>query len=447
MTTYHSAQALIDGSVVRDVRVSEHDGAIDVVGTGQAARAGDVHLPGILLPGFANAHSHAFQRLLRARTHTDGGTFWTWRERMYRAALRLDPDTYAELATAVFAEMALTGTAAVGEFHYLHHARGGRLYSDPNAMGEALVEAARRAGVRLTLIDTLYLSGGLDDRGRELPLEPAQQRFADASFDAWATRHRALRDRFAAASDVRIAAAVHSVRAVDPALYRPFLEVVEEDEPVHAHVSEQPSENAQARAAYGRTPAEVLADAGMLQPRFTAVHLTHLTQRDVELVAGSGATACLCPSTERDLADGIGPARALADHGVPVALGSDQHVVLDVFEEARGLEHGERLASGRRGRFTPTQLLTAATTAGHRSIGHSGGRIAVGEPCDLVAVRLDSVRTAGADPAQILFAAAAGDVTDVIVSGSRIVAGGRHRLGDIGELLVRAIDRIEDGAA
>src|SRR5690606_23003891 len=124
----------------------------------RAAAAGAERLPGVVLPGFANCHSHAFHRALRGRTHTGGGTFWTWREGMYAVAERLDPDRYLELATAVYAEMALAGVTAVGEFHYLHHGPGGVPYDDPNAMGQALVEAAARAGVRLTLLDTLYLA-------------------------------------------------------------------------------------------------------------------------------------------------------------------------------------------------------------------------------------------------------------------------------------------------
>ena len=170
-------------------------------------------LDGIVLPGFANAHSHAFHRALRGRTHADGGTFWTWRQQMYALASRLDPDRYFALARAVYAEMVLAGMTVVGEFHYLHHDHRGRAYADPNAMGEALVAAAAEAGIRITLLDVCYLAGGLTDSGHQA-LVPVQQRFSDDTVDAWAARAHAFADRHTGSRTVRVGAAVHSVRAV-----------------------------------------------------------------------------------------------------------------------------------------------------------------------------------------------------------------------------------------
>ncbi|MFZ5871931.1 MAG: amidohydrolase family protein, partial [Actinomycetota bacterium] len=194
-------------------------------------------------------------------------------------------------------------------------------------------------------------------------------------------------------------------------------------------------------AVHGRTPTELLSDAGALGPATTAVHATHLTPGDVRLLGGAATTACFCPSTEADLADGIGPARALADAGAPLCLGSDQHATVDLLGEARLLEAHERLASGQRGRFTPAELVDALTRSGHRSIGRPGaGRIAPGAVADLVAVRLDTVRTAGAAPAQAVMAATAADVCTVVVGGRVVVDQGRHRLGDVGHLLAAAIN-------
>lgn len=378
-------------------------------------------LPGVVLPGFANAHSHAFHRALRGRTHAGGGTFWTWREAMYAVAARLDPDSYRTLATAAYAEMAMAGVTAVAEFHYLHHAPGGVPYADPNAMREALRAAAADAGVRVTLLDTCYLAGGFDT-----PLSGPQLRFGDRDVDAWAER--------AAGAD---GVAVHSVRAVP----REALAVVAKaagGRPVHVHLSEQPAENAACRSRHGLTPSGLLAAEGVLSPDLTAVHATHLTSADITMLGASGTGVCLCPTTERDLADGIGPARALADAGVSLSLGSDQHAVVDLIEEARAMEMHERLATGERGRFTPAALLAAL--ANHAPLGTpDAGRLAVGAPADLVAVRLDTVRTAGADPAQILFAASAADVDTVIVDGETVVADGVHRLGAVGALLTSAI--------
>jgi cytosine/adenosine deaminase-related metal-dependent hydrolase len=216
--------------------------------------------------------------------------------------------------------------------------------------------------------------------------------------------------------------------------------------PLHVHVSEQPAENEECLDAYAATPTQLLHDHGALGPATTAIHATHLMPDDVALLGGQRTTVCLCPTTERDLGDGIGPARALYDAGSPLALGSDQHAVIDLFEEARGLEMHERLATHQRGRFTPGDLLTALSGAGHASLGWpDAGRIEAGAPCDLVAVRLDTPRTAGIDPAQVLYAATATDIDTVVIGGRRIVRAGRHVLGDVGELMHDAVDVVWSG--
>jgi formiminoglutamate deiminase len=427
--TYWAPYALLPGGLAADVTVSVAGGRFAAVTPGTAP-SGAERLPGVLLPGFANGHSHAFHRALRGRTHGDGGTFWSWRDRMYAVAERLDPDSYLALARAVYAEMALAGVTAVGEFHYLHHGPGGRPYADPNAMAEALRQAAADAGVRLTLLDTCYLAGGLDAAGHR-PLAGVQERFGDGTAQAWAERVAALRP----SAGMRVGAAIHSVRAVPAAAVE--LVAGAQDGPLHAHLSEQPAENEACLAHYGCTPTQLLAGRGALGPRTTAVHATHLTAGDVAALGRSGTTACLCPTTERDLADGIGPARALADAGAPLALGSDQHAVVDLLEEARALEMHERLASRRRGRFSPAQLLAALTN--HVPLGGDAGRIEPGARADLVAVALDSPRTAGSAPDQVVLTATAADVRTVLVDGEVVVRDGRHRLGDVGHLLADAI--------
>ncbi|GLW95284.1 formimidoylglutamate deiminase [Actinokineospora globicatena] len=424
MTAYWCASAWLPDGVATGVLVDVADGVITSVTLSDPGDA--TVLPGIVFAGFANAHSHAFHRGLRGRTHGDGGTFWTWRDRMYDLADRLDPDSYYLLARAAYAEMALSGITCVGEFHYLHHAPGGTRYDDQNAMGHAVIQAARDAGIRITLLDTCYLAGGIGK-----PVSQQQQRFSDGDVLSWAARVADL----SPGPDSRIGAAIHSVRAV-PLDALPV--VAGFGGPVHVHLSEQPAENEACLAAYGRTPTQVLADAGALGPRLTAVHATHLTADDIHLLGTSGTGACFCPTTEADLADGIGPARALADAGSPLSLGSDQHAVVDMLLEARALEHGERLRTGHRGRFTPADLVTAMTA--HTSIGWpEAGRIAVGAPADLVAVRLDSARTAGSLPEQAVLAATASDVDTVVVGGRVVVRSGEHVLGDVGRLLAEAI--------
>jgi formiminoglutamate deiminase len=438
MTAYWCASAWLSDGPVDSVRVTVADaaGTITAVETGVPEPApGDERLDGLVLPGFANAHSHAFHRALRGRTHDASGTFWSWRDAMYRVAAELDPDSYRALATAVYAEMALAGITCVGEFHYLHHPVAGGRYGDPNAMAAALREAADAAGVRLTLLDTCYLRGGLSDAGGWLPLDDVQRRFVDTDIDAWADRVALLRPT----ATSRLGVAAHSLRAVPPeALER--VVAVAAGRPLHVHVSEQPAENDQVLAAYGATPVELLAAAGALGPATVAVHATHLSDGDVRLLSRAEAGVCLCPTTERDLADGIGPGGALARAGVRLSLGSDQHAAVDMFEEARGVEMHERLVTHRRGHLSPGALVDMMTAVGHAALGWpEAGRIAPGAIADLVAVRTDSVRTAGARLEQLVLAAGAADVHAVVNAGRVVVRDGRHMLGDIGRLLADAI--------
>jgi len=384
--------------------------------------AGAVRLEGLTLPGLANVHSHAFQRALRGRTHEGPGSFWTWRDLMYAVADRLDPDNYLRLAAAVFAEMALAGFTAVGEFHYVHHGPRGVPYDDPNAMGTALVEAARLAGIRLTLIDACYLDGGFG-----VPLEGPQLRFGDSSAPGWIERVEQLPPPD---SHFRLAAAVHSVRAVPPMAILEVAEWAAERRcPLHAHVSEQRLEQTETRKHRGTTPLGVLAAAGALVPDFTAVHGTHLSKKDIEGLAESASGCCICPTTERDLGDGIGPAAALHQAGVQLSIGSDSQAVIDGLAEIRALEMDSRLASEQRGVLGSHTLLETATANGMGALGWEAGALAIGKLADFVNVRLDRAGTAGCDPSlasSAVFAASGSDVEMVVVGGRPVVREGRH---------------------
>ena len=408
---------------------------ISSVETGVASPPqGATSLAGMTIPGLANAHSHAFQRALRGRTQTGRGDFWTWRERMYEVAEALDPDTYLALARATFGEMALAGITTVGEFHYLHHGPGGEPYEDPNEMGMAVLEAAREAGIRITVLDTCYLHGGFGEGPKR-----GQLRFSDGSAEAWAQRVEA----FEARDGARLGAAIHSVRAVDPDAAAVVAALAAQRSwALHAHVSEQPAENEGCLNAYGRTPTAVLAGAGALSERFTAVHATHLDGQDFPLL--EGCSVCLCPTTERDLADGVGPARRLLEAGAQLSLGTDSHAVIDLFEEARAVELDERLVEGERGAHSAAALLEAATAGGQASLGWpEAGRIAPGALADLVTVGLDSVRLAGATAEHLIesvvFAAEAPDVHHVIVGGEFIVRDGGHARLDVPAELANSI--------
>ncbi len=437
------------GGLRRDVLIEASGERITAVTpeAGEQPQDRVTRLAGLTMPGLANAHSHAFHRALRGITQAGRGTFWTWRERMYEVASRLDPDSYLELATAVYAEMALAGISCVGEFHYLHHGPDGTRYADPNQMGRALVEAARRAGIRITLLDTCYLSGGLAADGSQEPLQGTQLRFGDADATAWAARAAELwSGPGMPGPDARPGAAIHSVRAVPPGQMPPVVAWARErGAPLHVHLSEQVAENRACLAAHGRTPAQVLEDAGALGPRATAVHATHLSASDVRLLGESRSHVCFCPTTEADLADGIGPAGALTAAGSPLTIGSDSHAVIDLLEEARRVELDERLASGQRGHFSAAELATAATATGHASLGWpEAGDIAPGGLADLVTVALDSPRTAGAGTAtaleSVVFGATAADVRHVVIGGRDVVADSRHLLvPDVSGKLAAAI--------
>ncbi|WP_263980464.1 formimidoylglutamate deiminase [Streptomyces naphthomycinicus] len=439
--TYWLEHAWLGTHVEPGVLVRVADGRIAAVRTDvPAPPPGAEILRGLTLPGLANAHSHAFHRALRGTVQVGSGTFWTWREVMYSVADRLTPETYHALARAVYAEMALAGITCVGEFHYVHHAPGGTPYADPNAMGEALIEAAAEAGIRITLLDTCYLSSGFG----KAP-DAHQQRFSDGDAEAWAERCAVLKER----DHARVGAAIHSVRAVPAGQLATVAGwAAERRAPLHVHLSEQTAENDACLAAHGRTPTRLLADHGVLGPRTTGVHNTHLTDEDIALLGGSGTGTCMCPTTERDLADGIGPAVALQRAGSPLSLGSDSHAVIDLLEEARAMELNERLRTRTRGHWTAAALLRAATADGHAALGWTdAGTIEPGALADLTTIALDSVRTAGPVPRlgaeTAVFAAGAADVRHTVVGGRHVVRDGAHTLvPDVPRALAAAVEAL-----
>ena len=354
----------------------------------------------ITLPAFANCHSHAFHRALRGRV-TGADSFWSWRDQMYGLAGALDPDLMFDLAKATYGEMRLAGIGVVGEFHYLHHGPNGASYDDPNAMGEALIAAAREAGIRICLLDTCYLSAGFgpSTSSGTRGVEGVQRRFSDGSAEAWAVRVGDLAARHAGADDVVIGAAIHSVRAVPQDQLSTVADALP-GAPLHVHLSEQPAENEECLSATGLTPTALLAEAGVWTSRTTAVHATHLTAGDIHTISEAASYVCFCPTTERELADGIGPSVALRDAGARLTLGSDSNTVIDMFEEARAVEMNERLASGIRGSWSASELGEAATAAGYESLGFAA--------TDKIQLSTGSVRMAGAT--EPLWAATSADV-------------------------------------
>ncbi|MGH3182255.1 MAG: formimidoylglutamate deiminase, partial [Streptosporangiaceae bacterium] len=435
---FHAELAWLGGAApVADVLIETAGGVITALAPGSGRPRDAVSLTGLTVPGLVNTHSHVFHRAIRGHSPSGVADFWAWRDLMYDVAARLDPELLYELARATYVEMALSGITSVGEFHYLHHDRDGSRYDDPNVMGATLIRAANDAGIRITLLDTCYLQGSADGA----PLEGVQLRFTDRSWSAWADRVAQL----SGGPMSRVGTAIHSIRAVPRESLRPIAEyAATRGLPLHVHLSEQPAENTACHRAYGLTPAELLSAEGVRGPATTAVHATHLTDHDIELLGGSATSISMCCTTERDLADGVGPAVRLSRTGSPLCVGSDAHMAIDLWEEARAIELDERLVSGHRGHLQAPELLAALTSAGADAVGWNAGRIEPGRLADLVTVRLDSPRTAGARCgdvlAHVLFAATGADVSTVVVAGRTVVEGGSHETApEPGRDLERAI--------
>ncbi|HSP08245.1 MAG TPA: formimidoylglutamate deiminase [Candidatus Dormibacteraeota bacterium] len=399
---WHAEQAWL-GHRAADVLIEVDHGLIKSITEGVPAPTGATVLKGWTIPGMANVHSHAFQRVLRGRVESGGGDFWEWRQEMYRAT-EWSAEGYLDHCASVFKEMLAAGITAVGEFHYLH--AGG------NELGRSVIAAARRTGIRLTLLDTCYLHGGVDGR----PLEGAQRSFSDGDAQRWAARVDELED----GDGVRIAAAIHSVRAVDPASMRLVAAWARKrGAPLHVHLAEQPAEVDQCVAAHGCTPAALLEREGVLGDDVTAVHAIHVDERDISLLGRRRVAVCACSTSERDLGDRVGPLDAFSAAGSPLTVGSDSNAVIDMLEEARGLELDQRRATGRRVHHQPEALLQAATANGMRSLGWEAGELKAGKLADFVTLRAPD---RDLDPGYLVFALSGRDVTNVVVGGKTVVA-------------------------
>ncbi|HET9597300.1 MAG TPA: formimidoylglutamate deiminase [Anaeromyxobacteraceae bacterium] len=404
-------------------------------------------LPGLaLLPGLVSAHGHAFQRALRGRTQWRApgrSTFWSWREVMYRVALAIGPDELHAVARLLFLELALSGATAVGEFHYLHLDPGGHRYADPDELARRVLAAAREVGLRTCLLRVAYGRAGF---GR--PADPAQRRFVEPSPDEAVAAVDRLSAAHAADPLVSFGLAPHSVRACpEPWIAALARAAAGRGLPLHAHASEQPREVEECRAEHGLSPVGLLARAGALGPRTTLVHAIHVDQADVAAIGAARATVCACPTTERDLGDGIVPADRLLAAGARLALGVDAGVEADLLAEARAVEGHLRLAALSRGALgregegedaLARRLHGFASAGGMAALGLDGGALRPGEPADMVALDLSDPALAGAGARDLL--------TCAVFSGGR--AAVRH-VWVAGEAVVRdrAPTRLDAAAA
>jgi len=423
--TYYARQALLASGWARDVRISVDDGVISAVEQGGAPKGAE-RLPGPVLPGMANLHSHAFQRAMagltdvRAAAHDD---FWSWRELMYQFMERLTPEQAQAIAAQVYIEMLQHGYTAVAEFHYVHH---------PAEMLDRHLAAARETGIAITLLPSLYRWSGFGAK----PLEPRQRRFASDVRSVLKAVARVPRS-----ADVNVGVAPHSLRAVDPQSLQELVAAVDEHTPIHIHAAEQTREVEECTLALHKRPVEWLLENCPVDGRWCLVHATHLQPGEATALAASGAVAGLCPTTEADLGDGIFPLVGYRGASGRWGIGGDSHVSRDPAEELRLLEYVQRLVGRRRNinisSTSPavgTTLWLEAAAGGAQALGREMGALAPGKRADLVVLDGEhpdlASRTGDAIANALVFSGTSGLVRDVMVAGRWVVRERQHAQQD-----------------
>jgi len=408
-----------------------------------------VDMPGkALLPGLVNGHSHTFQRLIRGVAEhrgANGDDFWAWRNTMYRAASHLSPDDLFDVARMTFLEMALSGITSVGEFHYLHRQPDGAPYDDPNLLSKCVIDAASSVGLRICLLRVAYARAGY-----ELPPSPGQRRFYETPEEYLQNVERLADALQHGPSTVSIGVAPHSIRAVTLDTVKLISTWASERWlPIHMHMAEQTAEIAACEREYGLSPIRLLAEHDLLSNRLTLVHAIHTSIDEVEALSKSGATICSCPTTERNLGDGIIDADQAIAAGVPFSFGSDSQANINLLEDARELDYHLRLKQQRRvlldgidGEDISARLFRYATVGGARSLGLDTGLLEPGRPADFFTVNLNDVSIAGCSLEELLpmivFSLERTAVCDVAVNGRAIIKDRRSLLTD--EIVARYCD-------
>lgn len=446
MSTYYRPEALyLKGRFETNTGVFADDSGRIHPAPDAGSSASSVHfLRRALLPGLVNVHSHAFQRLIRGKSEsraTSGKDFWSWRGTMYHAAAQLAPEDVYDVARMTFLEMAHAGITTVGEFHYLHNAPDGRPYDDPNLLSKQVIAAARSVGIRIVLLRAAYFRSGYN-----LPADPGQARFFESREDFFANTEALIAAHQGGPSHVQIGVALHSIRAVPLDDLREIITWASARLPVHMHISEQVAENVACQAEYGSTPVTLLARENLLTSALTAVHATHTTNEEIRLIADAGAVICACPTTERNLGDGILAADKVMRAGIPIALGSDSQAQIDLMEDARQLDYHLRLNHQERavldqidGQPLAQRLFDCATMNGSRSLGVSAGELIDNAYADFFTVDLDHPSIAGNSHEDLLsilvFGLPSSAIRDVAVNGKLIIRDGEHELED--EIIAR----------
>ncbi len=456
MTSWRPEWMLVDGAFRKGYALdADAEGRIAYVGPESGSAVEDVRrLPGnAMLPGLVDVHSHSFQRALRGKAESryrSGPNFWSWRDTMYRCALALTPEEIYDVARMAFLEMALAGITTAGEFHYLHRTQQGKRYEAPNLLAEQVIRAAQSVGIRIVLLNCAYARAGF-----QLPPDPGQVRFLNPDPEEFIVNSDALRKKITTMSTASFGLAPHSLRAV-PREY--LVQVADWSRaaalPLHMHVSEQPAEVAACRAEYGCTPFELLDGLGILHENFTAIHAIHLQPGEIERMGRAAVTVGACPTTERNLGDGILPADQLLASGVSIALGTDSHSQTDGFENARELETNLRLSKleravldGCHDQPMSALLLDCATRSGAHSLHVEAGALEAGKFADFLTIDLQDAAIAGAQPEDLLNAIVLGAspraIADVVVHGEPVVTARRHaRAPEIIEAFSRVQHRL-----
>ena len=351
------------------------DGIITGIEQGSKQDSNEI-ISGIVVPGMPNVHSHAFQRAIAGRTGPGGehqDSFWSWREAMYRCANHISPDQFAAIAAGVFIEMLRAGYTSCAEFHYVHHQADGSTFANLAEMSEKIMSAASDSGMALTLLPVLYCSAGFG----ELGVATQQRRFTN-TVDQYLKLLEICQRSVSHNPLFTLGIAPHSLRAVPGEILGEVLRTwPDQNCPIHIHIAEQPAEIESCLKHLGARPVEWLLENFPVDKRWCLVHATHLSDREVELAAASGATAGLCPTTEADLGDGVFRAIEWLTASGRVAVGSDSNVRISVAEELRLLEYNERLASGQRNVLTDPDATCGRYLYQHAAI---GGGIAIGQP-------------------------------------------------------------------
>lgn len=429
---FHFAHLFLPSGWVSDARLTCRDGSVEALDIGVPAQPEDCRLE-FGLPGMPNLHSHAFQRGMSGLAEVrgpEGDSFWTWRELMYRFAERIDPEQLAAIAALAYMEMLESGFTRVGEFHYLHHDSGGQAYADRAEMSAAIVAAALDTGIGLTHLPVFYAHSGFGGQ----PPQQRQCRFIN-SLDGFAALLERLPETLRELPDAVFGIAPHSLRAVTPAELS-ALQALGKDRPIHIHIAEQTQEMDDCLAWSGARPVEWLIANAAVDARWSLIHATHADDAEVQAIAKSGAVVGLCPITEANLGDGIFPADVFADRGGAYGIGSDSNVLIDMTEELRLLEYGQRLRLHSRnvmactsGLSTGEALYRGALDGGSRSLGVKAA-LTPRASADFVTLDTNHPNLAlgtSANPLDAaIFGAGQRAIDGVWRRGCQVVAQGRH---------------------